>query len=198
MRGESNIIVIGVSTGGPMTLKQVFSGRQPLDAAVIVVLHISRGMDKLIAKGLGAVSRMPVSLARDGEVIRKGRIYVSPGGFHLKLEGNSRIVLYEGERVNYVQPSVDVAMKSLRKPLHGRVIGVVLTGMGKDGAEGIQHVKAIGGFTIAQNQETSAIFGMPKAAAQTGAVDFVLPKEKIWKKLSELLNAPIPRFSQSP
>ena len=187
MRSDPNIIVIGVSTGGPMTLKQIFSGRDPLNAAVIIVLHIASGMDRLIAKGLASASSMPVSLAKEGEPIQKGRIYLSPGGFHLKLEGNRRIVLYRGERVNYVQPSVDVAMQSLRKSLHGRIIGVILTGMGKDGAEGIRHIKGIGGATIAQNQETSAIFGMPKAAAQTGAVDYVLPKEKIWKKLAELL-----------
>ncbi len=187
MRSDPNIIVIGVSTGGPMTLKQIFSGRDPLNAAVIIVLHIASGMDRLIANGLASVSSMPVSLAKESETIQKGRIYLSPGGFHLKLEGNRRIVLYRGERVNYVQPSVDVAMQSLRKSLHGRIIGVILTGMGKDGAEGIRHIKGIGGVTIAQNQETSAIFGMPKAAAQTGAVDYVLPKEKIWKKLAELL-----------
>jgi len=187
LRSDPNIIVIGVSTGGPMTLKQIFSGRDPLNAAVIIVLHIASGMDRLIANGLASVSSMPVSLAKESETIQKGRIYLSPGGFHLKLEGNRRIVLYRGERVNYVQPSVDVAMQSLRKSLHGRIIGVILTGMGKDGAEGIRHIKGIGGVTIAQNQETSAIFGMPKAAAQTGAVDYVLPKEKIWKKLAELL-----------
>lgn len=192
MKGEPNIIMIGVSTGGPMTLKQIFSGREPLDAAVVVVLHIAPGMDRLIARGLAGVSSMPVALATDGDPLERGRIYISPGGVHLALDGNRRIVLQEGERVNYVQPSADVAMKSLRKSKHSRIIGVILTGMGKDGAEGIRHIKAIGGTTIAQNQETSAIFGMPKAAAQTGAVDFVLPKEKIWKKLSTLLKSPAP------
>lgn len=192
MKGEPNLIVIGVSTGGPMTLKQIFSDRRPLDAAVVVVLHIAPGMDRLIARGLAAVSSMPVSLATHGETLEKGRIYLSPGGFHLTLDGNRRVVLSEGERVNYVQPSADVAMKSLTQSKQAVIIGVILTGMGKDGAEGIRHVKAIGGVTIAQNEESSAIFGMPKAAAQTGAVDFVLPKERIWKKLADLLKASSP------
>jgi two-component system chemotaxis response regulator CheB len=193
MKGEPNLIVIGVSTGGPMTLKQIFADRRPLEAAVVVVLHIAPGMDRLIARGLAAVSSMPVSLAKHGEPLEKGHIYLSPGGFHLTLDGNRRIVLSEGARVNYVQPSADVAMKSIMKPKHAVVIGVILTGMGKDGADGIRHIKSIGGITIAQNKETSAIFGMPKAAAQTGAVDFVLPKERIWKKLAELLKASSPQ-----
>lgn len=104
------------------------------------------------------------------------------------FEGNQKIVLAEGKRFNFVQPSADLAMKSLSRPLKGKIIGVVLTGMGKDGAEGIRHIKSIGGITMAQDQKSSAIFGMPKAAAETGAVDFVFPPDKIGKKLVELLN----------
>ena len=192
MKREANLVVIGVSTGGPITLKEIFSTIPPLDAAIIVILHIGRGMDRLIARGLAAVSTMPVSLAKDGDVIQHGRIYMSPGGYHLKLERNRRIVLYEGQRVNYVQPSADVAMQSVQKALHQKIVGVVLTGMGKDGAEGIRHIKHIGGTTIAQNKESSTVFGMPRAAAQTGAVDFVLPKEKIGKKLVQLLKVQSP------
>lgn len=187
--GNSNIVMIGVSTGGPIALKKLFAELPPLDAAIVIVLHIPPGMDYKIAKGLDAVSSMPVALAEDGEYLQNGHVYFAPGGFHLKIEGNSRIVLEEGPRVNFVQPSADVAMKSLLKPLKkGRVIGVVLTGMGKDGAEGIRHIKEIGGFTIAQDQDSSAIYGMPKAAFETGAVDFMSAPQKIGKKLVELLN----------
>ncbi|OGU11257.1 MAG: chemotaxis protein CheB [Geobacteraceae bacterium GWC2_58_44] len=182
-----NLVVIGVSTGGPFTLKELFSELPPLNAAFVIVLHITQQMDYRIAQGLNAVASMPVALAEHGDHLKAGRIYMAPGGFHLKLDGNQKIVLCEGARVNYVQPSVDVTMHSLGRQLSGNLIGIVLTGMGKDGAEGIRHIKKIGGVTMAQDQKSSTIYGMPKAAAQTGAIDFVLPPKKIAAKLIELL-----------
>jgi two-component system chemotaxis response regulator CheB len=111
-------------------------------------------------------------------------VYFAPGGFHLMLEGNSRIILKEGPRINFVQPSADVAMQSLLKPLRqARIFGVILTGMGKDGTEGIRHIKAIGGVTIAQDRESCAIYGMPKAAVESGAVDFVASPHDICGRL---------------
>jgi len=184
---KKNVVVIGVSTGGPLTLKELFSGLPPLDASFLVVLHITPEMDYRIALGLGAVASMPVALARDAEYLRPGNIYLAPGGFHLKLDGNQRVALCEGARVNFVQPSVDVTMLSLSRPLFGKLIGIILTGMGKDGADGIRHIKEVGGTTIAQDQKSSVIYGMPKAALLTGAVDFVLPPKAIAAKLVELL-----------
>jgi two-component system, chemotaxis family, protein-glutamate methylesterase/glutaminase len=184
---RKNVVIIGVSTGGPLTLKELFGELPPLNAAFVVVLHINPDMDYRIAQGLDAVASMPVALARDGEFLRPGNIYLAPGGFHLKLDGNQRIALCEGARVNYVQPSVDVAMQSLSRPLSGELIGIVLTGMGKDGAEGLRHIKGVGGTTMAQDQRSSIIYGMPKAAVETGAVDFVLPPKGIAAKLVELL-----------
>jgi two-component system chemotaxis response regulator CheB len=186
---HNNIVMIGVSTGGPIALKRLFAELPPLDAAFVIILHIPPGMDYKIAKGLNAVASMPVALAENGDYLRSGRIYLAPGGFHLKLEGNSRIILEEGKRVNFVQPSVDVAMMTLLKPLKQRhIIGIILTGMGRDGAEGVRHIKALGGLTISQDQESSAIYGMPKAAVETGTVDFILPPHKIGKKLIDFLS----------
>jgi two-component system chemotaxis response regulator CheB len=183
-----DIVMIGVSTGGPMALKRLFSELPPLDAAFVVVLHIPPGMDYKICRSLADVAAMPVALAEHDAYLRKGQVYLAPGGFHLKLAGNSRILLEVGPRVNFVQPSVDVAMKSLLRPLkRGRIVGVILTGMGKDGAAGISHVKDLGGITIAQDQESSAVYGMPKAAVETGKVDYILPPVKIGRKLVDLL-----------
>lgn len=182
-----NLVVIGVSTGGPIVLKHILSALPPLNAAVIIVLHIRPGMDRMIARGLDGISSMPVALAEDGEFLRAGRIYFAPGGSHLTLEGNHRIVLLAGERINFVRPSADMAMKSLIRSHNGKIVGIVLTGMGKDGAEGIRHIKRIDGVTIAQDRATSAIFGMPKAASQTGAVDYVFSPKRIATKLVELL-----------
>ena len=99
---NNNIVMIGVSTGGPIALRRLFAELPPLDAAIVIVLHIPPGMDYKIAMGLDAVASMPVALAEDGEYLRSGRVYLAPGGFHLKLEGNSRIILEEGARVNFV------------------------------------------------------------------------------------------------
>lgn len=169
-----------------MTLKELFRELPPLNAAFLVVLHITPQMDYRIAQGLDAVASMPVALAYDGDFLKPRHVYLAPGGFHLKLDGNQRIMLCEGARVNYVQPSVDVTMMSLTRPLRGKIVGIIMTGMGKDGAEGIRHIKKIGGVTLAQDQKSSTIYGMPKAAAQTGAVDFVLPPRMIGDKLIEL------------
>lgn len=182
-----NIVVIGVSTGGPPALKRLFRSLPAVDAAIIIVLHIKSGMDQMIVRGLAQVAPMPVSLATDGEFIRSGRIYLAPGGVHLSLSSNQRIVLAPGTRINFVQPSADVAMLSLHKAKAGKIIGVVLTGMGRDGAAGIRHIKEIGGVTIAQDQASSAIYGMPKAAVETGAVDFILAPEKIGERIAALI-----------
>jgi two-component system, chemotaxis family, protein-glutamate methylesterase/glutaminase len=182
-----NLVVIGVSTGGPLTLKALFSELPPLNAAFLIVLHITPEMDYRIAQGIDDAASMPAALARDGEFLKTGRIYLAPGGYHLRLEGNHRVALHEGPRVNYVQPAVDVAMLSLTRSLTGELVGVILTGMGRDGAEGLRHVKNIGGTTMAQDQKSSVIYGMPKAALDTGAVDYVLAPGGIAAKLVELL-----------
>ncbi|QSV47001.1 chemotaxis protein CheB [Geobacter benzoatilyticus] len=185
---NNRIVMIAVSTGGPITLKKLFADMPPLNAAVVIILHIQPGMDRLVAKGLAAVASMPVSVAEHGEFLERGRIYLAPGGCHLTLEGNRRIMLHEGPRVNFVQPAADVAMKSLGRPFMGKIVGVVLTGMGNDGAAGIYHIKEIGGTTIAQDRKTSAIYSMPNSALQTGAVDFVFSPDKICWKIVELMN----------
>ncbi len=183
-----NVVMIGVSTGGPVALKQLLGELPAGNAAFVVVLHVPAGMDDKVAKSLDAVCPMPVALARHGESLQAGRIYLAPAGLHLSLEGNnSRIALKEGPRVNFVQPSADVAMLSLSKPRGERLIGVILTGMGRDGAEGIRHIKSLGGVTFAQERASCAIYGMPKAAVETGAVDFELTPQAIRKKLGELL-----------
>ena len=187
---NNNVVVIGVSTGGPIALKRLFAELPPLDAAIVIILHIPPGMDYKIAQGLDAVASMPVSLAEDGAYLRSGHIYFAPGGFHLKLKGNSQIILEKGERINFVLPSADVTMMSLNRPLkQKKIVGIILTGMGKDGAEGIRHIKSLGGSTIAQDQESSAIYGMPKAAVDTGCVDYVVPLKKIGARLVNLLNS---------
>jgi two-component system chemotaxis response regulator CheB len=180
-----NLLIIGSSTGGPKILEELLPRLHVLRTAVLIVQHITAYIDKAFVSSLGRVSPMPVHLAAEGDLLQNGHVYVAPGGIHLLLVNNQRVHLKASEPVNSVRPSIDVAMTSLGKP-SGRLVGVILTGMGRDGAEGIKHMKPLGAVTIAQDQATSVIYGMPKAAAETGCVDFILSTQRIADKLREL------------
>jgi two-component system chemotaxis response regulator CheB len=181
-----NLIVIGSSTGGLKILEQIFARLPVLKAAVLIIQHITPVIDQAFVSSLARVSVMPVSLAQNGENLQEGCVYLAPGGVHLTLVQNMTIRLSHGEKVNSVCPSIDVAMQSLVRPVGCRLAGIILTGMGADGAAGIVSIKNNGGVTIAQDQKSSIIYGMPKAAAETGMIDFILPTERIADKMSEL------------
>jgi two-component system chemotaxis response regulator CheB len=183
---SGNIVLIGSSTGGLKVLEELLPRLPVLSAAMVIVQHITPFIDQSFVTSLVRVTRMPVSLAREGQVLQPGQIYLAPGGLHLTLVRNQTLHLQQGEKVNSVRPSIDVTMKSVLPPRLGKIAGVILTGMGCDGAAGICHIKQIGGITIAQDQTTSVLYGMPKAAVATGQVDFVLPTERIADKLREL------------
>jgi len=183
---QCNLVVIGSSTGGLKVLEELFTSLPVLNAAVIIIQHITSLIDQSFVTSLARVSKMPVSLAREGASILPGHVYLAPGGRHLTLIRNSVIHQHDGEKVNSVRPSIDVAMLSLSAPHGTKMVGVILTGMGSDGAAGISHVKQCGGITIAQDQQTSVIYGMPKAAVETGLVEHVLPTLRIADKLSAL------------
>jgi two-component system chemotaxis response regulator CheB len=181
-----NLVVIGSSTGGLKVLEELFARLPILNAAVVIIQHITPLVDQSFVTSLARISKMPVTLAMEGTAIQSRQVYLAPGGVHLTLLRNSVVRLNDGEKVNSVRPSVDVAMKSLTPPFGIRIVGIILTGMGADGAVGISHIKQLGGITIAQDQKTSVIYGMPKAAAETGRVDFILPTQRITDKLKEL------------
>lgn len=181
-----NLVLIGSSTGGLKVLEELFLRLPILKAAVVIIQHITPVVDQSFVTSLARVSKMPIFLAQEGTNIQPGRVYLAPGGVHLTLVRNSLVHLHDGEKVNSVRPSVDVALKSVASPVGIRIAGVILTGMGSDGAAGISHIKQLGAITIAQDQKTSVIYGMPKAAAETGRVDFVLPTERIADKLKDL------------
>ena len=181
-----NLVVIGSSTGGLKVLEELMPRLPVLKAAVVIIQHITPLVDQSFVTSLARVSGMPVSLAQEGHSIQPGQVYLAPGGVHLTLMRNSVFHLNDGEKVNSVRPSVDVAMKSLTARAGIKLAGVILTGMGSDGAAGISHIKQLGGITIAQDQNTSVIYGMPKAAAETGCIDFILPTTRIADKMKEL------------
>lgn len=181
-----NLVLIGSSTGGLKVLEELFVRLPVLKAAVVIIQHITPQVDQSFVASLARVSKMPVFLAQEGTGLQSGQVYLAPGGMHLTLVRNSVVHLNDGEKINSVRPSVDVAMKSVSTPAGIRVASVILTGMGSDGAAGTCHIKQLGGITIAQDQKTSVIYGMPKAAAETGRVDFILPTEQIADKIKSL------------
>jgi two-component system chemotaxis response regulator CheB len=176
-------VVIGSSTGGPKALSQLYAALPgDFPAPIILVQHNSSGFDAGFVQWLNTYTPLEVQLAKAGEYPRKGKIYVAPTGQHL-LIGNSGFVLDDGEPVNNQKPAVDILFKSAAEFYGCSVVSVVLTGMGYDGAEGTRAVKKACGITVAQDEASSMIYGMPRAAAETGCVDMVLPLDKIPTRL---------------
>jgi two-component system chemotaxis response regulator CheB len=185
---RNNIVIIGASTGGPAALNEIFSALPVLDASFVIIQHVPLKFDRAIAERLDELSPMSISLAETRAMLKPGQVYLAPARRHLRLVRNGTIELFEDDRVNGCCPAIDVTMKSLIRSSIWRVFGVVLTGMGKDGAAGIAHIKDIGGTTIAQDKKTSVIYNMPMAAQSTGKVDYVLPKGLIAGKLASLID----------
>lgn len=168
----THIIAIGVSTGGPNALEYVFS-KLPADfpGSILVVQHMPEGFTELFAKRLDASCRIRVKEAQSGDLLVAGRALIAPGNRHMKVKklplGNVA-VLAEDTPVNGHRPSVDVLFHSVAAEFGSQATAVLMTGMGEDGAVGMGEIRAAGGYTVAQSQETCVVFGMPKAAIERG------------------------------
>jgi chemotaxis response regulator CheB len=174
------LVAIGASAGGPAALVKLL-GALPADfaAAVVIVQHVDAQFAGGLATWLGDVSKLPVRLAKDGDVPEEGVVLVAGTNDHLSLRPGSCLA-YVPEPAHYsYRPSVNVFFESVLRYWRGDAVGVLLTGMGRDGATGLKMLRDAGHHTIAQDRGTSAVFGMPKAAAELGAAAEVLPLEKI-------------------
>ncbi|MBX0322821.1 chemotaxis response regulator protein-glutamate methylesterase [Halomicroarcula sp. F13] len=177
-------LVVGSSTGGPKMVEQVLSSL-PLsaDLRILVVQHMPEGFTGRFAERIDARSDYDVREATDGARIGGGEALVAAGDRHMAVKnyrnGRLRVKLTQGEPVNSVRPAVDVTMATAADTIEDPLVGVILTGMGEDGADGIRRIKAAGGRTIAQDEATSAVYGMPKRAVETGCVDDVLPIDDV-------------------
>jgi two-component system, chemotaxis family, protein-glutamate methylesterase/glutaminase len=184
------IIAIGASTGGPQALRTILA-QLPADfpAPVLCVQHISDGFLGGLVNWLATHCAMSVKIAQSGEQPFPGIIYFPQEGTHLEIDKGGRLVCSHKAPVDGHRPSVTATFKSVADYCGDAAIGVLLTGMGSDGAQGMQQIFEAGGITIAQNEESSVVFGMPKQAIALGAVKYVLPVNKIAFMLPELLVA---------
>jgi len=189
LRTTERIIAIGASTGGTEAIKEVLIRLPPDTPGIVITQHIPKLFSGAFARRLDACCQVSVCEAEDGQQILRGHAYVAPGDMHLLLvRDGARYVcrLDEGPPVNRHKPSVDVLFRSVAQQAGRNAIGVVLTGMGKDGALGLKEMRDAGARTIAQDEATSIVWGMPGEALAVGGAADVLPLGDIWSRVLQL------------
>ncbi len=178
----NKIIAIGSSTGGTEALRQILPMFPPGSPGILIVQHMPPGFTKAFANRLNEISQIRVKEAEDGDSAIPGLALVAPGNFHMLLRRSGAryfVEIKDGPRVHHQRPSVDVLFNSVAKAAGRNAVGIILTGMGADGAKGLLEMKQAGAKTIAQDEDTCVVFGMPKAAIQLGAADKILPLDQI-------------------
>ena len=180
---SSTIIAVGASTGGTTALRVLLEGMQPDGPAVVIVQHMPRMFTGAFSQALDRTAAMHVREAVDGDSLTRGVALLAPGDRHMRVvhgrRGGWEVELFDGPLVTRHRPSVDVLFRSVARTASASSVGVLLTGMGSDGADGLLAIRQAGGTTIAQDEATSVVFGMPKEAIARGAVDRVLPLQEI-------------------
>lgn len=188
--GKIEIIAIGISTGGPNALRDVFKAIDPrLKQPVLVVQHMPAGFTAEFANSLDHICPLDVTEAKDGEPIIGGHVYIAPGNYHMFVEhralGNF-IKLSQDDPRNGHRPSCDVLFESVAKIFQNRALGVIMTGMGRDGAAQITEMRKQGAWTLGQDQGTSIVYGMPKVAFELGGVQKQVPLLQMADEISKL------------
>lgn len=187
-RQKTKIVVIGASTGGPIAINAILSAFQPdFSVPCVVVQHIAKGFLEGFVDWLAKECRIKVKICRQNERLESGVAYFPPEDHHMGFYKSGLIRLYNGQPENGHRPSITLIMKAAAEVYGSGVLGVLLTGMGKDGADGLKVIKAAGGRTIVQDEETSAVFGMPKEAIEKNAADYVLPIDRIAKQIVNMV-----------
>ncbi len=174
------LVAIAASTGGPAALAELMPALSlGTQATLVIVQHMARGYTRALAAQLAERARFPVREAEAGAELSAGTAWVAAGDQHLLVDQRTRLSLNETAPVNGVRPAADVTLGSVAQHFGARTMGVILTGMGKDGARGLAQIKAAGGVTVAQDRQSSTVYGMPKAAVELGVVDTVAPLSRI-------------------
>jgi two-component system, chemotaxis family, protein-glutamate methylesterase/glutaminase len=184
-------VVLGISTGGPMALLQIIPkipGNFPLGIAI--VQHMPPHFTQSMSVRLDGLSALHVKEAEDGDLVVPGLVVVAPGGRHMVFErsvGSLRVKIVDEPKDVLYHPSADVMMKSAAEAVNGPLIGLIMTGMGKDGLEGLKLIKKKNGYVVAQDEESCVVYGMPKAAVDEGVADTVVPLTDIPRVLNQLV-----------
>jgi two-component system, chemotaxis family, protein-glutamate methylesterase/glutaminase len=187
----NKVIAIGASTGGTEALKLLLTSMPPNAPGIIIVQHMPANFTTSFAERLNSLCAMSVKEAEDGDGVINGRALIAPGNFHMLLKRSGAryyVQVKQGPMVHHQRPSVDVLFKSVAEYAGGNALGIILTGMGADGAEGLLMMKNAGARTIAQDEKSCVVFGMPKEAISLGAAEVVLPIENIALKALEMIS----------
>ncbi|MDR3762713.1 MAG: chemotaxis response regulator protein-glutamate methylesterase [Acidobacteriota bacterium] len=195
----AKVIAIGISTGGPNTLEYVLA-HLPADfpGAIVVVQHMPAGFTEAFARRLSEACPLEVREAKSGDQLSAGRVLIAPGNRHMRVRRSLQgglVTLSDEERVNGHRPSVDVLFESVSQEFGAEAIGVLMTGMGEDGAEGLGRLRRTGAFTIAQDEESCVVFGMPRVAIERGYVSRIVSLESMAAVLAAHCppNRPLPQ-----
>ncbi|MBI9073625.1 MAG: chemotaxis response regulator protein-glutamate methylesterase [Melioribacteraceae bacterium] len=187
-RQNYSAIALGISTGGPLSLQKVIPKlKADINCPIFIVQHMPPKFTKSLSDRLDSMSKLKVKEAENNELVKKGVVYIAPGGFHMTLNKSGSgisIKIDENPASTLHRPSVNVMMNSVVSHYGKKTLGIIMTGMGKDGLEGIIKLKELGGYTIAQDEESCVVYGMPKAIVDAGMADVVVSLEKI----SETIN----------
>ncbi len=181
-RTTETVVCIGASTGGTESLRAVLEVMPAAAPGIVIVQHMPERFTASFAQRLNGLCEMEVKEAEDGDVVLRGRVLIAPGNFHTMLERSGAryyVSVKEGPLVSRHRPSVDVLFRSAARAGGANTVGVIMTGMGDDGAQGMQEMKQAGAFTIAQDEATSIVFGMPKAAIALGCIDRIAPLQAL-------------------
>lgn len=180
-------VVIAASTGGPKALVYLISQLpRNINVPIFIVQHMPKGFTTSFASRLDNESKVKVVEAKDGMLIEKGVVYLAPGDYHMTLERN-RIALNSLDKLHGVRPAADYLFKSATELYGNKLLGIVLTGMGRDGSQGMVSIKNKGGYNIAQSEESCVVYGMPGSAVEKGVVDKIMDLEDISINLNKLI-----------
>jgi two-component system, chemotaxis family, protein-glutamate methylesterase/glutaminase len=188
-RTTESVVCIGASTGGTESLKLVLEALPASSPGIVIVQHMPEKFTAAFARRLDSLCQVEVKEATDGDTVLRGRVLIAPGDRHTMLQRSGAryyVSVKEGPLVSRHRPSVDVLFRSAARFAGANAVGIIMTGMGDDGAHGLAEMRQAGAFTVAQDEATSVVFGMPKEAIELGAVERVLPLELL---ASEILRA---------
>jgi two-component system chemotaxis response regulator CheB len=190
MKKDAKIIVIGASVGGPKTLKSILEDIPPgFQGSILIVQHLNPSFINQFSKSMNESCNIKVKVAVNGEIINSGQVYIAPGDKHMEISFKNnngsppRIKIFNGDPVNFCRPSIDVLFFSAAKVYKEKILAILLTGMGKDGVNGMGEIKKRGGITIAESEETCVVYGMPKFAVEKDFAQIISPNYKIIKHI---------------